>query len=141
MKKISTKIIAGIVSCSLLISVIIGGISILKSTNTIEIEVQEKIAAMTKGKAMEFNTLFNNIENSTNFLSITVESEFHLEDLNKDSSYIEKYKEKIDPIIKKLSENTEGAMGAYVFFNPELSNKLEYSWYADVDNTNEYKTR
>lgn len=58
MRKISMKIISAILSCSFLIAVIIGGISIYKSTTEIKKEVNEKLFTTTENNALKFNMLF-----------------------------------------------------------------------------------
>lgn len=112
---------------------IIGCISVYQASNAIDKEARDKLLAITESRAKDFNNMFMDIEKTVNFISNTVLSDFDLEKGKSDPAYLKEYEDKIKPLIKKLGETTEGAMGSYIYFNPEFANVLNYVSYDDTD--------
>lgn len=131
MKKISTKIITSIVICCLVTTLVIGGISILKSGGVIKNEAEGKLLQMAQSLANKFDGTLLQVESSVNVIESTVENV----DLNnlKNKEYLKKYEENLQPIIKDVIGKLHGVMGAYVIFEPQLTGTTSQVWYADTE--------
>ncbi|MCT8976573.1 methyl-accepting chemotaxis protein [Clostridium sp. CX1] len=133
MKKIRSKIILGILVCTFIMALLIGVTSINEASRAIDKEARDKLLSITESKSKDFSAMFKDIEKTVDFVSNTVLSDFDLEKAKSDPAYLQEYENKIEPLIRKLGETTDGAMGSYIYFNPELVNVLNYVSYDDTD--------
>lgn len=118
MKTIKMKIITGILLCSLLTAGIIGGLAIVNSTQM----EGDSIRLESKQYALELNNLISKIEQSVDTLSETLMNQFDYAAFQKDKNYADEYTEEIIQIVDVFSRSTDGAITAYVRYNPEYSN-------------------
>ena len=132
-KKIGTKIVACILGCSIAVSLIIGGVSISKSSESIKLEAKEKLLYMAKSHAYKFDQSLNEIEKSTQDLAYISQTEFEPEEIESDSQYMNNYIGLMDPIIKGFAENTKGAVSVYMDLDPDITKGGYEIWYADKD--------
>jgi len=122
MKSISSKIFSAIVICSILISLLIGFVSISNSTNVAETNSREKLTLICQNKTNELNGTISKVEQSVNTLGKIVLD--NLDDVNKfstDAQYVQNYQDRIEAIAKEFGENTDGAMTFYIRFNPQIT--------------------
>lgn len=108
--------------CSIVLAAIIGGISIMDSTNTAKSDAAEKLSLTCEKKTDEMDTVIEKIEQSVETLySIVLEN---LDDVNKfktSTEYVNAYTEKLNKTMLKFAQNTEGAMSCYIRYNPEFT--------------------
>lgn len=138
-KKISSKIVAAIVICSTIIALLVGGISIFKSSELIKNEAEQKLLLLAKSNASEFDITIARVESSVQGLSKTAEGTFNIEAAKVDPSYMNNYQASIEEITKKLGEITQGGMSSYVYINPELSGGVYGAWFADKANNGNFE--
>ncbi|MDF2592642.1 MAG: methyl-accepting chemotaxis protein [Clostridia bacterium] len=138
-KKISTKIVAAIVICCTLVTVLVGGTSILKSSELIKNEAKEKLLLLAECNASKFNVTIASVESSVQGLAKTVEGTFDIEKVKADPNYITSYQASIEEITKRLGEVTQGGMGSYVYLNPELVGGLYGAWFTDKANNGSFE--
>ena len=122
MRSIRIKIFSAIVMCSILITLIIGFVSITNSTKVAETNSREKLTLMCENKTNELNSKISKVEQSVNTLSKIVLD--NLDDVNKfstDAQYVQNYQDRIEAIAKEFGENTDGAMTFYIRFNPKFT--------------------
>ena len=122
MKSIVIKIFSAIVICSILISLLIGLVSISNSTNVAETNSREKLTLICQNKTNELNGAISKVEQSVNTLGKIVLD--NLDDVNKfstDAEYLQNYQDRIEAIAKEFGENTDGAMTFYIRFNPQIT--------------------
>ncbi len=139
MKKISLKIVLGILVCSLSLSIFVGVLGILQGTKSIKNEANDKLMHMAGDYANGFSKNLSSIEASIDSVAINVVATFDMQQFNEDpSSYIDQYINMISPVVRKTAEEVDGANGVYIMFNPELTNEVNEVWYADVKGDGTY---
>lgn len=122
MKTIRMKIISGILLCSLLTAAIIGVLALSDSTQMEGDNSKEKMRLESQQEALKLNNMISQIEQSVDTLSETLMHQFDYAAFEKDKNYADTYTEKIAQIIDVFGNRTEGAITAYIRYNPEYSN-------------------
>ena len=122
MRTIRMKIIAGIIACSLLIAVVLGGVSLVNSTGIANQNARENLQLTGRLQTQEINSTILRVEQSVNTLSDMVTSELDESSFLASKSYADEYTAQIHETVVRMAEHTEGAITAYVRYNPEYSN-------------------
>lgn len=122
MRTIRMKIITGILMCSLLTALVIGALAIINSTQLASRDARKEMQYQGTIQAQELNAMISRIEQSVNTLSDTVMQEFDYTAFIKDKSYADKFTEKIGEVVFGFARHTDGAITAYVRYNPQFSN-------------------
>ncbi|MGH4124605.1 MAG: methyl-accepting chemotaxis protein [Clostridium sp.] len=118
--KISTKIIIAIVSCSILVSAIVGITSIAKSTSIVKQEATEKLINLASSRGNEYTIQTTVVENTVNELAALVLSTIQVSKA-KDSSYINTYEKQLSSLMKSVGESNKGIVGLYINFDPKFT--------------------
>ena len=137
-KKIRYKILIPVTIIIILMAFTLTYVSINQSTSNIKKESKDKLTSMSGSYANNFNTTLKSIESKANSIHSLVKSTFDFNKLKSNKNYMKNYKEQISPTIKKISENTDGILGAYVFFNPEVIKEAHDIYYADENNSGNF---
>ena len=122
MRKISTKIIAAIMLCSILGTIAFGSfiyyVGYQKLTTVAKQDMQDK----TNGAAADLVLSMTRIESSVNSLAamVTVVMDDDLRKLS-DTAYRRNLENRVREVAGAVARNTDGAMAFYVRFNPKLS--------------------
>ena len=122
MKSIKTKIIAAVIFCSLLSTVICGAISIVNSSKTSveDSKRQMEIACITQTDKL--NETMQNVENSVNMVYSMAKAKLDNTSVFCSSSrYVNEYTKKMLPILMESAQDTPGALTAYIRYNPEFT--------------------
>ena len=122
MRSIRVKIIAAILICAVLGVGIVGAISIVNSGNVAVQDAEEKMKAVCAEQAEKANTLILKIEQSVNTLSELVMKRIDTNQFRSDKKYADQLTQTIKGDTLTFANNTEGAICAYVRYNPEYSN-------------------
>lgn len=122
MKTIRMKIISGILLCSLLTAAIIGVLALINSTQIEGDNSKDKMRLESQQDALELNNMISQIEQSVNTLSDTLMHQFDYTAFEKDKGYADTFTEQMSPIIDVFGSRTDGAITAYIRYNPEYSN-------------------
>lgn len=122
MRTIRMKIIAGILTCSILTALLIGALSIWNSNQMANRDARERMSLSCELKADDLNATILRMEQSVNTLSDVVLQDFDAAKFRSDVNYADEYTEKIMSSVISFAEQTEGAVTAYVRYNPEYSN-------------------
>ena len=122
MKSIRTKLVLSLLGCTIISVVICGGISIFHSKAN---------AYQSSNDRMRLECLVqsNKMENTLQQISHSVDalaklSLSYLDDFQKfkqDDSYVDQYAKTLEPIYKTCCEQINGAITAYVRFNPDFT--------------------
>jgi len=118
--KISTKIIIAIVSCSVLVSAIVGITSIIKATNIIKQEVTEKLLNIASSRGNEYKVQTTVVENTVKELSGIVLDTIVASKV-KDPSYMITYEKQLSSLMKSLGDSNTGLVGLYMNFEPKFT--------------------
>ena len=128
MRTIRMKIITGILMCSLLTALVIGILAIANSTQLVSKDAKEKMQFTGTIQVQELNGLITRIEQSVNTLSDIVMQNFDYAAFIKDKGYADKYTAQIQESIFSFARRTDGAITAYVRYNPSYSNPTSGSF-------------
>ena len=128
MRTIRMKIITGILMCSLLTALVIGVLAIMNSTQLASKDAREKMQFTGTIQVQELNGMITKIEQSVNTLSDIVMQNFDYAAFIKDKAYADKYTAQIQESIFSFARRTDGAITAYVRYNPAYSNPTSGSF-------------
>ena len=118
--KISTKIIMAIVSCSVLVSAIVGIANSMKSSSIIKAEANDTLLNLASSRGNEYNIQIVKVENTVKELSGIVVGTLDTSKV-KDSNYMNKYEQEISSLIKNLGDSNKGIIGLYINFDPKFT--------------------
>lgn len=122
MKSIQTKFIALILGCVLLCSVVIGGAGILSAQQVVTQDSTQIMNRICSEHTGELNALLSRIEQSVKTLAVyTVEQLDSVEQLKNDDAYLAQYTQQLEAVAVNAANNTEGALAAYIRFNPQFT--------------------
>ncbi len=133
MKKISTRIVLTVLICSILMSLLVGVTSILRSMDIIEKEAKENLLEKSQVYTGQFNEDLVYYETIISNIYEMVEGTIDTTRLYEEG-YFENYTNTIlNPIIRGITKETRKCAGLYVVFDPKYTGRSEGIWAA-VDN-------
>ena len=122
MKTIRTKVVALVVICTIVSTLICGGLSLVGIMGVSNEDASQIMSMECKNNAEEINTTLSRVEQSVDTLaSLAEQSLTDLEEFQTDPEYVEEYTEQIRPVALQFAENTEGALTYYIRYNPEFT--------------------
>lgn len=131
MSKSFLKIICLITIFSVTVAFIVGSVSMLRSTEYLTAEIEEKILSTAEKYSHDFSSKFNHMEGLTDSLFAYVSTTFDERAFERDpSGYLQHYQKGLARMIKKTLSTTDTAHSLYVTFNPELTPENDEVWYA-----------
>ncbi|MCR5487361.1 MAG: methyl-accepting chemotaxis protein [Lachnospiraceae bacterium] len=122
MKSIRLKIILGILLCSLLTAGIISVLSIRSTMRIAEEDSTENMVNKTAAVANELDSTISRVEQSVNILSDIVLSGLSERRFFSDVNYADAYTSQVLEQVHRFAEHTDGAITAYIRYNPEYTN-------------------
>lgn len=131
--RISTKIIACVVLCSILISAVVGITGIEISTNVIKNEAYDKISNIAKSRGNEYSIEIQKTENTVKEYAKIISDSIELSKIN-DIDYINSFETEFASLTKSIGLSNNGIVGLYINFNPELTggeNPYDLAYYND----------
>lgn len=137
MRKISTKIIVAIVSCSIVLSLFIGAVSIYSSREVIRKETEQRLVEMAQNKTNEMNLTIQKAESTVNGMASVITGTLDVSRVN-DETYMKSFELSLGPVVRSFAEKTSGVISAYVYINPELCGELYQTRYIDKENTGKF---
>lgn len=140
MRSLKSKVVLAIVSCSILVNVMVGGVSLSHSKNVAELNSKEKLTLVSENTTNELNSTISKIEQSVNTLGEI--ALYNLDDVGKffsDSEYVVQYTDKLEQSAINLANNTEGAMSFYIRFNPEYTEPTSGLFYSKSNEEEEFQ--
>lgn len=122
MKTIRMKIIAGILVCSMLTAIILGGVNIISFKSVVSSNAEEMLQSTGQQQADDINSIMDRIEQSVNTLCDLLMQNLDEDAFMSDKNYADAYTETINSIVETMAANTDGAITAYVRYNPQYTN-------------------
>ena len=122
MRSIKTKMILGILLCALVASGITEVISINNAQSSAEVAAAQNMVLGCENEAEEIDAGISRIEQSVDTLSDIIMREFDYNSFVKSKSYADQFTESISDLVDDFAAHTEGAISAYVRYNPDYSN-------------------
>lgn len=122
MKSIKIKIGALVLFCVIAVACLIGTVSFQTSKSVIQKSSEQLLDLLCDNKAETINALLSRIEQSVVTLSdYATEQIGSLQKFKTSKEYVREYSEQIENIVLNAANNTEGAITAYVRYNPEFT--------------------
>lgn len=122
MKSIKTKLTLSILLCTFLASAITELASISVTKQATEEQAEQSMAMEAQNRTTELNGWIACIEQSVDTLSDYVVGELDTDAFFKDKAYADEFTEQVSSIVNDFAEHTDGAITAYIRYNPEYSN-------------------
>ncbi len=121
MKSIRIKITFGIVFCSLISALLISFTSISNSSELSNADAEKELSLTCKNAGSEINALISRIEQSVDTLSSIAMERMEFSKFKNDSRYVSQYTKDLMDDFLIFAENTDGAICAYIRYNPEFT--------------------
>lgn len=122
MNTIRRKIAAIVVVCTLIMGLSLGSLSFVFSGDMANENSKSFVLAASEKKKTELDAILSKIEQSVDTLTeISVGRLTDFEKFQSDSEYVEQYTKSIEDILTQFAEKTEGALTAYVRYNPDFT--------------------
>ncbi len=121
MKSIRFKVIFSIMFCTILAAVLIGYYSINSSTKVAEKNAEKRMKLTASMESEDLDSMILGIEQSVDTLSSIALASMDFSKFKNNNEYVREYTESILEIVTKFGENTEGAICAYVRYNPDFT--------------------
>lgn len=122
MKSIKTKLILCILLCTFLASGITEAVSINATRQEAKDHAVQNMKEETQNKAIELNGWIACVEQSVDTLSNFVMNEMDTDAFFKDKAYADEFTEHLQTITEDFAIHTDGAITAYIRYNPDFSN-------------------
>ncbi|MEI7474729.1 MAG: methyl-accepting chemotaxis protein [bacterium] len=134
LKSLKSKIVVNMVAMSLITAVVIGGISVYKSSSVISSIAKDMLLISSKNKSDEVYNDLKQVEKSVNLMGVFVKSTSSIntqrESYNlKSRSFAENEYSKIRIYAKELGENTKGCMSSYFYYDQTYIPAFDGSWF------------
>lgn len=121
MNSIRMKITIGIIFCSLISAVLISFMSISNATKLSDADAEKELTLSCENAASEIDALISKIEQSVDTLSDIVIEGLDFSKFQSDSSYVAEYTDELMDDFLKFAEHTDGAICAYIRYNPDFT--------------------
>lgn len=122
MKSIKYKITLCILLCTFLAFAITEVASINVTKQATEDYAEQNMEMEAQNKTIELNGWIACIEQSVDTLSDYVLSELDVDSFFKEKAYADEFTERVQSIIEDFAIHTDGAITAYIRYNPDYSN-------------------
>lgn len=130
MNTIKAKFIIVVVICSVLVSAIIGAISLNNSNKVVHEDSDNIMQLSSYNKSNELNSMIQRIEQSVNtFESVAISNLTDVNAFMTDPEYVENYSKSLEKIALNLGKNTEGAISVYMRYNPDFTDPKSGIFY------------
>lgn len=128
MKSIKTKLTLCILLCTFLASAITEVASINVTKQATENQAEQNMKSEAQNRTIELNGWIACVEQSVDTLSDYVLREFDTDSFFKNKAYADEFTERIQSIIEDFAVHTDGAITAYIRYNPDYSNPTSGSF-------------
>ena len=122
MKSIRMKITVAIVFCALITASIISALSISDTRGQSNAAAERELVLTCANTGGEINALISRIEQSVNTLSDIAMERLEFSDFPNNDAYVEAYTNGLLDNFFTFAEHTDGAITAYIRYNPEFTN-------------------
>lgn len=122
MRSIKTRILATVIVCTLLASLICGGVSIVNSAKTVYEDSKKEMQYACTNQADVLNAQMGRVEQSVNTAyNVVLQQLTDVQAFKTDKSYVDAFTVIMEQMLYEIGGNTEGALTAYIRYNPEFT--------------------
>ncbi|MCM1046077.1 MAG: methyl-accepting chemotaxis protein [Candidatus Gastranaerophilales bacterium] len=122
MKSIKTKLTLCILLCTFLAATITEMVSLSVTKQATQDYAEQTMEMEARNKTIELNGWIACVEQSVDTLSDFVMNEMDVNAFFKDKAYADKFTEQLTTIVEDFAIHTDGAITAYIRYNPDYSN-------------------
>lgn len=140
-RTLKVRITAAVVGAVILVSGLVGGVCFSESRRIVFKDAKEILTLTSSNQATKLNGMFAQIEQSVNTLTDMTLAE--IEDFDRfktDSAYVTQCTEALEASVLELATNTNGAITAYVRYNPEFTDPTSGIFLSKSGDSYEYLT-
>lgn len=122
MKSIKTKITVAVLLCALISVLICGGISITNVAENSYEDSKTAVALRCRAQSEEINGMLQRVAQSVDTVySVAMADLQEPAKFKTDKKYVEKYTKELENVLLEAASHTEGALTAYIRYNPEFT--------------------
>lgn len=122
MRSIKTRILATVIVCTLLASLICGGVSIVNSAKTVYEDSKKEMQYACTNQADVLNAQMGRVEQSVNTAyNVVLQQLTDVQAFKTDKAYVDAFTVIMEQMLYEIGGNTEGALTAYIRYNPEFT--------------------
>lgn len=122
MRSIKARVLAAVIVCTLLTSLICGGVSIINSRKTVYQDSQKEMRYACANQAAELNAQMSRVEQSVNTAyNVVLQQLTDVQAFKTDKAYVDAFTVIMEQMLYEIGGNTEGALTAYIRYNPEFT--------------------
>lgn len=122
MRTIKTKIIVSVILCALLSAAVCGGISTVNTGSTTYQNSKADMLLHCENQSMTLNSMMEKIEQSVSIVyNVALERLDNVDSFKTNKSYVDRYTKDMEDILLQVATNTEGALTAYLRYNPDFT--------------------
>lgn len=122
MKSIKTRILITVIVCTLLTSLICGGISIVNSRKIVYQDSREEMQFICANQSEQLNAQMSRVEQSVRTAySVVLQQITDVQKFKTDESYVNSITTVMNQMLYEVGINTEGALTAYIRYNPDFT--------------------
>lgn len=131
MRSLRTKIALLVTFCTILTSVVIGGLSIQNSRKTIQEESVVIMNQICKNSSQQLNAMIQRIQQSVETLeACAVNGIDNVKNFQSSEEYVTEFTSSMENTVLSVADNTEGAVSIYVRYNPEFTSPTSGLFYS-----------
>lgn len=139
MKSIKSRILITVVISALLASFICGGISIFNSSKMVYEDSKKEMLYACAGQAADLNAQMRRVEQSVNTAyHLALRQIDDLQEFRTSTSYVDNVSTTMDQILYEIGKNTEGALTAYIRYNPEFTEPTSGVFWSRSNDTEDF---
>ena len=121
MHSIKTKIMVTVILCSVLASVLTGGVSIYNAATVAEKDAEQVIQMECASQGEQINALLSRIEQSVDTFADYAMADFDFSRFKVDSDYVDEFTDSVDDALNQFASHTAGTITAYIRYNPDYA--------------------
>lgn len=138
MNSIRMKVTFGIIICSLISAVIIGVMSMSDSRKLSNTDAEKELNLTCENAGSEINALISRIEQSVDTLSDLALSRLDFSKFRNNNAYVSSYTDSLMDDFVKFAEHTDGAITAYIRYNPDFTDPTSGIFLMRPDTSKEF---
>lgn len=140
-RTLKVRITAAVVGAVVMVSTLVGGISFSESRRIAFKDSKEILTLINSNQAAQLNGMIAKVEQSVNTLSdMTLAKIKDFDKFKTDSSYVTECTEELEESVLGLATHTDGAITAYVRYNPEFTEPTSGIFLSKSGDSYEYLT-
>lgn len=140
MNSIRMKVTFSIIICSLISAVIISVMSMSNSRELSNTDAEKELNLTCENAGSEINALISRIEQSVDTLSDLALSRLDFSKFRNNNAYVSSYTDSLMDDFVKFAEHTDGAITAYIRYNPEFTEPTSGIFLTRSDTTKAFES-